>query len=563
MSLPIRRWEILLWCLASLALTAYQLGRTSGPRLSYDSYQYLNIAHHLASQGSAQTSIIHFDEERAQGRVPAPVSHFPIGYPALVAGLRLLGLNLETAALAISITATVGIALLMVVCAGLLAFSPGATRTALLLWTFNSQVAEFSVSVLSEPLSTVLSLAAVVLLVSGETSSRGIVVVMGCILVGLSFWVRYSGFLLIASVGLYGAVRYFQNRQRQAWLCGGTMVGAIVGAAMLRNLVLAGTWQGVTTKKVFHPMGEVLRTFTRAIYHLFFGDATVLAPVVIAFFVAGSIAALISVTRRSGVPRWGASALALLGVYGAVYSLGMINLGMFSVISFGTRMFFPLLPILILLAAAWGVSLLHGAATVGRTRRLTFTAAAVLGIGGYVLLNARSLARPLSPAPHEEMARRLNRPMQDSLTLRYWMERHIPVGQTIVASEGQALAYLTNRPVVSLASSAFSSQVWDEAAVQAIMRRYEASYLMVYPGASAAYAPVQSQSPFLAALSRDVAPETPPWLNLVADNGLARVFHCPHCPPTALDSLFYIRNSGWGCQKSAAAQTSPGFMKRR
>lgn len=86
---------------------------------------------------------------------------------------------------------------------------------------------------------------------------------------------------------------------------------------------------------------------------------------------------------------------------------------------------------------------------------------------------------------------------------------------------------------------------------------------MVYPGASAAYAPVQSQSPFLAALSRDVAPETPPWLNLVADNGLARVFHCPHGPPTALDSLFYIRNSGWGCQKSAAAQTSPGFMKRR
>lgn len=528
MSVPMRRWEILLWCLASLALTAYQLGRTSGPRLSYDSYQYLNIAHHLASEGSAQTSIIHFDEERAQGRVPAPVSIFPIGYPALVAGLHVLGLNLETAALAVSIAALVGVVLLLAALAGRLGFDAWATRAALFLWSANSQVPEFSVSVLTEPLFVLVSLSAVALLVSGETSSRGSGIFAGCVLAGAAYWVRYAGLLLVASVCLYGAFRCLRNQQRKTWLAALMTTGAIVGASMLRSLIQTGAWQGGGERDRFHPLGEVLRTFLRAIYHLFLGDGAIFLPALLLFGVGLLAAVLLVVTRRSSLPSRNAGLPAMLWLYVVVYTAGMIYLGIVSMISFGTRMFFPLLPILVLSIAAWAASAMRGL-VAGGARWRALTVAFALAAGGYVLLNARSLARPLSPAPHEEIARWLNRPVQDSPTLRDWMERHIPSGQTLVASEGQALAYLTNRPVISLVNSAFSSQVWDEAAVHETMRRYKASYLMVYPGASADYAPVQSQSPFLAALSRDVAPETPRWLNLVADNGLARVFHCPHC----------------------------------
>jgi hypothetical protein len=526
-----RRWELLLWCLASLALTAYQLGRTSGPRLSYDSYQYLNIAHHLASEGSAETSIIHFDEERAHGRVPAPVSHFPIGYPVLLAGLHLLGLRLETAALAVSIAATVGVVLLLAALARRLGLEAWATRAALILWSANSQVPEFSVSALTEPLFALVSLSAIALLVSGETSSRGSGIFAGCVLAGAAYWVRYAGVLLVITVCLYGAFRCLRNQQCKAWLAGLMTTGAIVGAGMLRSFIQTGAWQGGDKRDSFHPLGGVLRTFLRAIYHLFLGDGALFVPALLLLGVGLLAAGLLMVASRSSLLPRNAGLPAPLWFYGVVYTAGMIYLGIVSTISFGARMFFPLLPILVLSIAAWAASAMHGL-VVGGARWRALAAAFALAAGGYVLLNARSLARPLPPAPHQEMARWLNRPVQDGPTLRNWMERHILPGQTIVATEGQAFAYLTNRPVVSLVNSAFSSQVWDESAVHELLRRYEAPYLVVFAGVSADYTPVQSQSPFLAVLSRAVAPDTPEWLNLVADNGPVRVFHCPSCART-------------------------------
>ncbi len=539
--------EILFWCLVSLLLAVCQVARIGGPRLSYDSYQYLNIAQHLASEGSAQTSIIHFDEERALERIPAPVSHFPIGYPTLIAALHLLGLPLKAVVLVISVLATVGCIPLLVMFSGLLAFSPGATRAALFLWVLNAHTVEFSVAALSEPLFTAMSLAAVVSIVKGEATSRTLDIVAGYILVGMAYWVRYSGILLIAAAGLYALVRCLQNRHRSAWLSGIAACAALAAAQSFRNLSTGGAWHGHTTKSVFHPIGEVAATMVRSLYHLLFGDGTVLPSAVILLLAAATIAVLASLLWGFNIPPRNAGSFALVSLYSLVYSVGMVFLGLFSVISFGTRMFIPLLPFLILLIVAWGSSLTV-AGTGAPSRRLVIMSALVLGTGTYIFLNARSLASPLSLAPHEEVAQWLGQPLKDGTTMHDWMNQHLPSGQPIVVTEGQPLAYLTGRPVVSLVSSSFSAQVWDEFAVRSVMQRYKAQYLVAYTTASPTLYPVQADSVFLAGLCSAAAPSVPTWLELVADNGAVRAYYCRDCAQANSSSLQLTPNADRRCR---------------
>lgn len=525
-----RRWEILLWCLATLALAAIQLIRTSGPRLSHDSYQYLNIAGHLASDGTARTSMVHFDDERAQGCIPAPVNHFPIGYPALLAGVHLLGMNLGTAAVAVSTVSLAGVTFLIAVLAGWLGFHVWETRLALFLWCANSHVPELSVSVITEPVFMLVMLGAIALLVKGEMTGRGIEIAAAGVLTGLTYWLRYAGLLLVAAVGLYGAFRILQNRQRKFWLAALAATGAIVGAGMLRSLLQTGVWQAGDKRDRLHPVLEVLRTFVRAIHHVLLGDGTVFWLGLFVLSGGVLVAALLVITNRSGRVPWFASFPAPLWFLGVAYSVGMFYLGIVSTISFGSRMFFPLLPVLVLWISACAVAAAR--MMTGPTRRRALLAAFVVSTAGYVWLNARSLAQPLAPAPHEGVALWLGRPMENGLTVRQWMERHLAPGQTLVASEGQALAYVTGYPVVSLVGNAFSAQRWEEDAVRGVMQHYSAPYLVVFPFASPDQIPVQSQSALLARLSHRGRADTPEWLNLVADNGMARVFYCAGCAAT-------------------------------
>lgn len=47
-----------------------------------------------APMQTMQAPLAHFDEQVAQGRMPVPFTHFPLGYPLLIAALSKTGLSL-------------------------------------------------------------------------------------------------------------------------------------------------------------------------------------------------------------------------------------------------------------------------------------------------------------------------------------------------------------------------------------------------------------------------------------------------------------------------------------
>ena len=528
------RLGILFWCAIAAALACGHLRVTRGPVFANDSYTYLSVADNFLNGLPGYTSIVHFDSERSFGRVPAPLTTFPLGYPATIGAVRAIsGIPISWSACAISIMAFV---LLVAVCAHaarLLGVGPPLTRF-LLVWLIgNSWGAVFGTSVLTESLFTLTSIAALTVLVSAmqkpaSTAHAAMLFAAGGILAGASYWVRYAGLFLLAAIASFFLLRLLAIRNRSSRLAALSVgcAATLVGAGMVRNSLLVGTWKGGNTKSVHHPLASVIHEFALWNYHLLLGGiassrfgvgevllcagALVLGLVVAAGFrlERGAWTLRRAILARSALPLW----------YLIAYCAGMVYLGVTSVISFDTRMFYPVLPVMLLLAARGLQASFAGLRADSVRLKVAYAALSVATLG-YLVINGRSYFAPVHEAPDRVVAQELGSELPSGSSLRSWLETHVPSGATIVSNRGQASAYVLHRNTVSLISAEYSDQRWDADSIRTLMRTYGAEYIVVYFGDGGD--PVLHESSFLSGLAR-LSP--PKWLQLAAHNRDAAVF---------------------------------------
>jgi hypothetical protein len=151
------------------------------------------------------------------------------------------------------------------------------------------------------------------------------------------------------------------------------------------------------------------------------------------------------------------------------------------------------------------------------------TALLLLGcVISYGAINFRGFATPPAPAPHQLVGAHLASTMDSGTPLREWIEATIPKHALVVANEGQATGYVLQRPTVSLVSRHFSAQRWTADAVEAVMTRFGARYLIIYPSGETV-----NDSSFLTALANR---QWPAWLTPVASNEGAIVFQRTSAP---------------------------------
>ncbi len=511
---------------------------THGPLLGNDSYVYLSEAENFLAGRPASTSIVYFDTERSAGRIPAPVTTFPAGFSLATSAVAATGLPLEYSALAVSILALALLIPVLAYAARLLEIGTLLTR-ALLIWLIgNSWVSIYATADTAESLFTLTSVTAITLFATGmirarADSPRMWPFLLGSLLMGLSYWVRYAGLFLFLSAAVFFALRSLIIRDktsRHVTLTLG-LAAAIIGAGFLRNELLVGNWKGGNGKEVHHAIAQVLHDFLVSVHHLLLGG---IASARFSWFevllVAGSLAAVVATTIRgrnrhterassSWKDRLGPSALMVW--YVAVYCAGMIYLGMTSVISFDTRMFYPLLPLALLLLAR---SLQRGQPAPQPTPTLTARAAFCVGLAaatiGYLAIHARSYLTPLGPAPHELIVRELRGADSSGTSMQSWISVNIPADEVTIANQGQASGYVLHRKTVALVSQQYSNQVWDAAAIHSVMQTYGARFLILYSGD--ATDDVLHDSPFLSALAHGAPPPT--WLALAARSRGVAVF---------------------------------------
>ncbi len=489
--------------------------RVAAPELANDSYQYLDAASHLASGGCLCTEVAHFDEQLKWARMPIPFVHFGPGYPIAIAGLKMLGVQVETAGYFLSVTAFLAVICLIWLIGYYLAVQPWAIALVCLVWSVNSNALDFGVSVATDCLFTAL-LAGICALVAYDIRkfdrSRPMVLLAVGALTGIEYWLRQPGLFLLLPLCLYLVWRGALHPRSRPYAWGAfAIAGLLMVPVTIRNIVLTDSWNSGFANGRHTPWKAVLSDTLKAPYHILFGDSAVARlNIWTAIFLLSAFVILwrAYANRRRGFASNGmtensGTILGWLFVYAVTFTAGILAAELSTYAASEVRYNFPVFPLVLV-----GCAVLFQLAD-GRIGRI----AAVICVLSVAMIDARSVLAARVADQSSLPADLLQQQVQPGVTIRSYIKNTVPPASVLVATEGQAVYYLLKRPVVSIIEPQYSLHTWSESDLKAVMQSFGARYFLVFPGAGNVRAPEQEASPFLRAL-RDGQP--PAWLTVAA-----------------------------------------------
>lgn len=517
-----------LWIAIAIVLLGLRVA-TGGarPAFGHDSFQYLAAADQALRGSVGATPLIHWDLERCSGAVPAPMVHFPLGYPLLVASLGLLGMPVPIAALVLNLTAAVATAFLLWLITGRLGLDTTVRHVVLLTVVLNASFLQYATTASTEMPFTLVILGAATLLLRSLTASTRLAWLLTGLAFGAAYHIRYAGLFFVVGLGVLAVVHTLRSRHDTAKGYAIALAAAVafVSIGLIRNLSLVGNWRGGNEKAVSNPILETIIGTIRAAKILLVGSQVNQGPYQLVEWIfwgavlgAGLIALRAFLRAGRAADESTRAAFALdLSMLVAVYGACMFYAGVTSIISYGARMFAPVLPLIAII----------GGAVAHRIHSETFTRDRVMRVFvlvvliAYAVLNLRSLRSPVfdrASIVNAQLAARAT----SGQSLREIVQRHTDSGSVLVANSGQALGYLLSRPVVSLVGPHYSTVEWDETAMRGVVDYYGAKLVLIT-------APNERQpddsdlipSSFVRALAGGASPA---WLRLVERVGPVSVY---------------------------------------
>jgi MFS family permease len=528
------------WCLLLLCIVALKLAPGWEPFRGNDSYQYLSVAQNQQLGLIGRTSLVHWDEERAHGVVPAHLTNFPIGYPVLVGALQATGMSGESAGLAISLLAALGSVLVLDLLARRAGVGLLGRQVALALFATSSITAAFASSVMSEASFTLAVLAGLGLVAMAlplRDGARGSLLpaVAGGLLLGLSYWLRYAGLFMLLGLLAVAAWAWVTGRRslHRPVLVAFAAGACIVLPGMLRNVMLTESWRGGNVRVVVHPLAEILRDYLRATRDLLMARSLdmpagrVLAVLLLALLVVAGVIALRQARTpadRDAAQRGDATVAMLLAIVVLTYVACLGYAASRTVIERSVRYFFPLLPLLLVLLG-WGVTSVERRLP-DRTRRRRWSALWIAIVAVFAVLHVSTFYRRTPLQQHEAVAARLAAPTTSGVSARELILEQLGSDGCLMANAGQATGYVLRHPAVSLIGLENGGFEWDEARVHETMRRFSVKALVVYRVGTDGVAD-ELPSAFLKRLA---AGDAPAWLRK-AGEAAAVVVYVP-APPS-------------------------------
>jgi len=531
--MQIKLVELLLWCLVAVALIIGRFILIDGIYIPNDGYQYLNAASNILDGNIAQTSIIHFNVERTWQTIPAPLTTFQPGYPLLIAAISLLGIELEVSALLISAASTVFLIPLLCLFANHFKLSRLTVRILILFLLANSWVSLYSLETHTEALFTLVSFASIGLLMIvlqeyENNKQRPGLLILAYVLIGVSFWIRYAGLFLYVSILLYLIAFLYVHRDAffKRALVLFIIPTILIGIGLARNSLLVGTWKGRFDKEISHSILKVIFDFVASLHNLIFGHLAfsmywfafieVVLVVSLSLLVMDRFKKIIKVANDKHQARLN-HAILLLGGYIFIYCGAMFYSYMTVAMSHTSRMFYPLLPCILLLGGILSNLDVRPIAKPGNKNRYLLATISSLLIGVYFVANSYMYYEKPKQEHHELAYQMLNSKMPSGEVANDWITLNIPQNSVITANKGQATAYLLKRKTLSLISSSYIDFQWDENTLKTMMETYGSKYLILYLD----HNKVVKDTPFLNELSKGLVPD---WLKVEISNSDVIIF---------------------------------------
>jgi hypothetical protein len=349
-----------------------------------------------------------------------------------------------------------------------------------------------------------------------------------------AYLVRYAGLFFIVGLGFL-TLRHIAGRNRELARGHAIALGVALFAVLIvvgRNMVLVGNWRGRDEMLVSNPFVPALVQTAQGLNALILGSGTssglpggtfVPKALFTVLFLSGlAILAWIRLRDRDAITAYavGHRGMALdILLLAATYGACMFYAGMTSSISYGdARNLVPIASLLVLLLG-WGIHSALSSAAGSPALRQSAVVALAASFCLYAYLNAAVLRRPAlnAAAPVVEM---LEGRIDGGKTIRSVIGDIVGSG-VILANNGQALGHVLGLQTVSMVGPAFSTAVWDEAAVQQAIRRFKVAAVVISLPLAGQPEDDDLPSPFVRQLSLG---KSPAWLNLASRSNRILVY---------------------------------------
>ena len=197
-----------------MTVTTYHLIKLYKPSLiNTDTAQYLSVARNFISGNGFTTSIIYYNEQHLTGKVPAPQTVFPNGYPFLISLVMMFGVSPAYSAFLICLLCFNLIGLEIYLIAKKLSFSQIFSVFAIGFWFFLIVNWSLVLSNLSEMSFIFFTTTSAYFLLVSESINKKYYVFFSSIAAALSFTIRYAGIFFIFSIILYFILKLYKKQE--------------------------------------------------------------------------------------------------------------------------------------------------------------------------------------------------------------------------------------------------------------------------------------------------------------------------------------------------------------
>lgn len=529
------RHRVLLCCLLLFATSCVKLYPAWQPQLFNDSFQYLSVAENSLRGRIGETSLIHWDEDRSFARIPAPMTNFPIGYPILISYIQSFGVTGESAGLIVSLVSSFGSILLLDLLCRRVLLPSGYRAVVLLVFSSSFATAFFATALLSEAAFTLCILAGLILTMyvidrqsEAVERKRVALAIAAGVAFGLSYWFRYAGLFFIFALLLWITIELliskFKNFHSKNILIVVAVSSCLVLPGLLRNQILVGSWRGGNNKYVYHSVGELAHDYAVAIFELLFGSGDVsndflksirlLLALSILLASAISILFLFQAPERATlrVSRLVHSPVGLLTILIFTYVACLAYAASRTGIDRNFRYFFPIFPPILALAALF----VHSNTTSDKTSvtRKVWMGSWIASLIFFVILNFSLSLSAQNSSNRDSTRSDLDKKIGRWPSLFALIDLKTTADDVIMANNGQAIGYFTDRRIVSFIGTKNSSILWTDAVVRENVSRYKVKLLIIHRRRDESSS-LRMQSVFLHQLANA---HSPGWLRLLAES---------------------------------------------
>jgi hypothetical protein len=169
----------------------------------------------------------------------------------------------------------------------------------------------------------------------------------------------------------------------------------------------------------------------------------------------------------------------LLAILVLVYGACLTYAGWKTVISFDSRLLYPMLPEVALLIGA-GVALIERFAAADRARRVMVRALAGMLVISYLGLHMQSLRVEQTSSLKANVTRDLEERLPVGTKAHAFIKSLLGPSDVIMSNLGQATGYVLQQPTISFVSPEYSKIIWDESSIQAVAAQFGAKLLILH-----------------------------------------------------------------------------------